>query len=514
MNHAQVDYLLQLPVPRPEPAPPASRGRDDAPAFDNHFRQASGANAATTSSPAAPTRPSATERDDDRRPSTNSAPPAKSESTAEDVAETDEARDADEAELAETAGAAALLAPAEQATQAIGSDAAVDADNTAPHSVHPDGASAQPAAEAHGEPTSAAVDARAAAAQLAQPDTAEQDLAAAIAENASADSPESQQASAHEDGNSPRVNAKSLSGEHGPNDKAVGGDAGEQQAVVQSAAAVHSGDPTPATKTENRKSAVDGASKKSDKKSNTRAEAALRDAATPPNERTPASARSADAPAIAPTAANVQAQLQPGGTASTASVDSTTKPKDALAGVKEGLFSPFARLERNSAGGATGSRRTGRGEGAPHVDPARFVSRVARAIQTAEERGGPLQLRLSPPELGAMRLEISVNQGALTATIETENSTARQLLLDNLPALRDRLAEQNVKIERFDVDVRRDTSGNGQPNFGPQEHGQHDRHNPLPDRHGAARRAAAPQVAEVTSPIRRAITNTSINVVA
>jgi flagellar hook-length control protein FliK len=26
--------------------------------------------------------------------------------------------------------------------------------------------------------------------------------------------------------------------------------------------------------------------------------------------------------------------------------------------------------------------------------------------------------------------------------------------LDNLPALRDRLAEQNIKVERFDVDVR------------------------------------------------------------
>ncbi len=113
-----------------------------------------------------------------------------------------------------------------------------------------------------------------------------------------------------------------------------------------------------------------------------------------------------------------------------------------------------------------------------------------------------------------MRLEISVNQGALTATIETDSSNARQLLLDNLPALRDRLAEQNVKIERFDVDVRRDTGGSGQPNFGPQEQGQHERHNPLSDRHGAARRAAVPQVVEETSPIHRAITNTSINVVA
>ena len=134
----------------------------------------------------------------------------------------------------------------------------------------------------------------------------------------------------------------------------------------------------------------------------------------------------------------------------------------------------------------------------PHVDPARFVSRVARAVQTAQERGGPLQLRLSPPELGAMRIELSVNQGTLTATIETDNSNARQVLLDNLPALRDRLADQNIKIERFDVDVRRDSSGN-QQNYAPQDRDQsrtaeYRRPQPgpraTPVRHANARRAA------------------------
>jgi flagellar hook-length control protein FliK len=138
---------------------------------------------------------------------------------------------------------------------------------------------------------------------------------------------------------------------------------------------------------------------------------------------------------------------------------------------------------------------------------------VARAIHTAQERGGPLQLRLSPPELGAMRLELSVNQGALTASIETDNSTARQVLLDNLPALRDRLAEQNVKIERFDVDVRRDSSGS-QQNSGPQDRGAEQRHDRTSERHGAARRETVAHAIDEAQPIRRTITNTSINVVA
>jgi flagellar hook-length control protein FliK len=84
---------------------------------------------------------------------------------------------------------------------------------------------------------------------------------------------------------------------------------------------------------------------------------------------------------------------------------------------------------------------------------------VAKAFQMAQERDGKLHLRLSPPELGSLRLELSVKEGVMTATLEAETTAARKVLLDHLPALRDRLAEQNIRIERFDVDVRRDDGG-------------------------------------------------------
>jgi flagellar hook-length control protein FliK len=41
----------------------------------------------------------------------------------------------------------------------------------------------------------------------------------------------------------------------------------------------------------------------------------------------------------------------------------------------------------------------------------------------------------------------------LSAKIEAESQMARAVLLDNLPQLRDRLSEQGVQIENFDVDV-------------------------------------------------------------
>ena len=61
-----------------------------------------------------------------------------------------------------------------------------------------------------------------------------------------------------------------------------------------------------------------------------------------------------------------------------------------------------------------------------------------------------MRLKLSPPELGSMRLEITVRNGALTARAETETSAARNVLLDNLPALRERLAQHDIKVQQFE----------------------------------------------------------------
>jgi flagellar hook-length control protein FliK len=126
--------------------------------------------------------------------------------------------------------------------------------------------------------------------------------------------------------------------------------------------------------------------------------------------------------------------------------------------VNESTAASFARLTR---AGASIGRESGvkPADDLPPIDPARFIGRVAKAFQTAQDRGGTLQIRLSPPELGALRLELTVKDGAMSASLQTENSTTRRLLLDHLPALRDRLAEQNIRVDRFDVDVRRDGNG-------------------------------------------------------
>ncbi len=252
-----------------------------------------------------------------------------------------------------------------------------------------------------------------------------------------------------------------------------------------------------------------GAGDSSDKKTSLRAATAAGDAVASSAEHPVAGASAADAAPTPSVTSSTQQQVAAAVNVPATSNDTSRVSKDESPGTKDGLPAPLARLER----GTSHSARSGRGEGPPQVDPARFVSRVARAVQTAQERGGPLQLRLSPPELGTMRLELSVHQGTLTAKVETDNQTARQLLLDNLPALRDRLAEQNVKIDRFDVDVRRDPSG-GQQNFAPHDRGAQHRQDRGPSRSAPRLGQAAPPLVDEAMAIRRTITNTSINVVA
>ena len=111
---------------------------------------------------------------------------------------------------------------------------------------------------------------------------------------------------------------------------------------------------------------------------------------------------------------------------------------------------------------STTTPSTPEGAQADQVDRVRFVQRVARAFEALGESNGSVRLRLKPPELGGLRLEVSVRNGMMTAHIETETSAARTLLLDNLPALRERLAQQDIKVDSFDVDLA-DRSPDGSP---------------------------------------------------
>lgn len=117
---------------------------------------------------------------------------------------------------------------------------------------------------------------------------------------------------------------------------------------------------------------------------------------------------------------------------------------------------------------ARGTARSGSG-GAPvtNAEQMRLIQRVAKSFQAAHNGDGELRLRLSPPELGALKLEIKLQSGVMTARVEAETSTAKSIILENLPVLKERLAEQGIQVEKFDVDLMDRQPQQGQPESSP-----------------------------------------------
>jgi flagellar hook-length control protein FliK len=82
----------------------------------------------------------------------------------------------------------------------------------------------------------------------------------------------------------------------------------------------------------------------------------------------------------------------------------------------------------------------------------RLVEATGRALLAkAAEGGGSMRLRLEPPELGHVRLDIQVSKDIVRAEAVVEHSQVKQALLDQMPQLRQTLADRGLDLQGFDV---------------------------------------------------------------
>lgn len=65
--------------------------------------------------------------------------------------------------------------------------------------------------------------------------------------------------------------------------------------------------------------------------------------------------------------------------------------------------------------------------------------------------GGTMQIRLDPPELGAMQVRVEMHNGVMTASFETSNDQATRLLSHTLGGLRAALEAQGVSVQKLQV---------------------------------------------------------------
>ena len=80
---------------------------------------------------------------------------------------------------------------------------------------------------------------------------------------------------------------------------------------------------------------------------------------------------------------------------------------------------------------------------------ARMAAKGASIL--ANQRGGSITMRLEPPALGQLRIELRIAHGAVHADFTAATAEARVLLEANLGMLRERLESQGLSVDRITV---------------------------------------------------------------
>jgi flagellar hook-length control protein FliK len=154
------------------------------------------------------------------------------------------------------------------------------------------------------------------------------------------------------------------------------------------------------------------------------------------------------------------------------STSTTTTTVDAAAAGAR----PFAAVESPSPTGAATAQA---GPTAQTTDNTQLnTARISRGMQNAiMQKGGSVTLRLTPPEMGTVRIQLQINNGTVNATFHAETESTRTMLNQQLSQLRTALEHQGLGVERLGVQTMQPSSNtsmqqdagserDGQPNDG------------------------------------------------
>ncbi|MCE5272868.1 flagellar hook-length control protein FliK [bacterium] len=92
------------------------------------------------------------------------------------------------------------------------------------------------------------------------------------------------------------------------------------------------------------------------------------------------------------------------------------------------------------------------------VNQAEVLEKLSSAARLTTVGGtSEIRIKLEPDSLGSMRVHLSVDDNhGVTARIQVESHEARSIIENSLQRLKDSLAEQGLRVEKFNVDVRQD----------------------------------------------------------
>jgi flagellar hook-length control protein FliK len=84
--------------------------------------------------------------------------------------------------------------------------------------------------------------------------------------------------------------------------------------------------------------------------------------------------------------------------------------------------------------------------------PSQVVNRVVRGLSSmVGQRGGVLNMRLQPPELGQLRVQMTIARGVVTAQFQPASTEVQAILDRSLATLRSALESHGLTVERLSV---------------------------------------------------------------
>jgi flagellar hook-length control protein FliK len=87
------------------------------------------------------------------------------------------------------------------------------------------------------------------------------------------------------------------------------------------------------------------------------------------------------------------------------------------------------------------------------------TARIARGLQNAvQQKGGTVTLRLTPPEMGTVRIQLQMQSGTVNAQFHAETESTRSLLNQQMSQLRSSLEQQGLTVERLGVQTLQQSS--------------------------------------------------------
>jgi len=108
------------------------------------------------------------------------------------------------------------------------------------------------------------------------------------------------------------------------------------------------------------------------------------------------------------------------------------------------IASPFPEALVIERGGGKGS------SGGPL--PAYLIDQVSRQISRSMLIGErAIRFRLTPPELGTLKLVLEVNKNSVKVEMMTESSAVKEIILSNIRDLKAALLDQGVRLEKIDI---------------------------------------------------------------